>query len=78
MYVKFWEHYNSGPLLSLFRGAWVLAISDMPTVPLENAGVGNGMNLPDSYKALCVYKWERERNAWMFCTDCPQLVPFPL
>ena len=49
----------------------------MRTILLVNVGVGNGMNLPDSYRALCVYKWKRERNAWMFCGDCPQFVPLP-
>lgn len=76
--VKFWEHCDSSPQLSLYRGAWVLAISDMRTISLENAGVGNGMSLPDSYRALCVYKWEQERNVWMFCGNQPQLVPLPL
>ena len=77
VHVKFWKHYNSGPLLSSFRGAWVIAIFDMRIVPLESAGVGNGMNLHHSYRALRVYKWKRERNAWMFCADCLQLVPLP-
>lgn len=77
--IHFWKEATDRPLLSTYRGAWVLSISDMRIAYFGGAEVGNPEIIwPLGFRVLFAYQYQWDLDVWTLCNGTPKLVPLPM